>query len=256
MCDKRRDIVDRVRVIMRMLLKSLRVVTIAVGVVLLCALLGVVLPHPPVATQAGEERTHRILILSNPIHTDIAVPIDDELRRKFDFLPSAGLDYNLEGARYIIFGWGGRAFYTETPTWADLKPMPVLKSLTLDRSVMHVELGGEIPADSPYVTAVNLDDIGLQRLLDAVRKSFADSAGVPSLLNGYAYGPYDRFFEANGYFNAIAGCNTWTAAMLRQAGVFTGWWTPLPWMLRMALSLHNGDDRVPAGAPSAAGTSR
>ncbi|MGG2475846.1 DUF2459 domain-containing protein, partial [Rhizobium sp. BR5] len=40
------------------------------------------------------------------------------------------------------------------------------------------------------------------------------------------------FFEANGWFNAVAGCNTWSAAMLREAGIRTGWWTPLPPLLR------------------------
>ena len=39
---------------------------------------------------------------------------------------------------WLILGWGGRAFYLETPDWADLKPMPVIKALTVDRAVMHV----------------------------------------------------------------------------------------------------------------------
>ena len=32
--------------------------------------------------------------------------------------------------RYIVFGWGGRAFYLETPTWSELKAAPVLKAVT------------------------------------------------------------------------------------------------------------------------------
>ena len=42
-------------------------------------------------------------------------------------------------------------------------------------------------------------------------------------------------------FNALAGCNVWTAASLRQAGLKTGWWTPLPGLLGLSLKLHNPD---------------
>lgn len=211
-----------------------------IGLIVVCAIAGVLVPRPIWPTdRAGYRQNHRVLILSNPIHTDIAIPVNDQLKLGFAFLPDAGIDFNLEGVRYLIFGWGGRAFYTQTPTWADLKPVPVLKSLTLDRSVMHVELAGDIPEDSSQAMAINLDDVEFANLLGAIRRSFAEDSGKPIAIEGYAYGRYDAFFEANGYFNVMAGCNTWTAAMLRQSGVSTGWWTPLPWMLRQALRLHN-----------------
>lgn len=222
-----------------MLLKSIRIIATVIAVAVAAAFAGVVLPKPIWPTHSEASTNHRILLLSNPIHTDLAIPVNDALRARFKFIGGAGLDLNLLGVRYLIFGWGGRAFYTETPTWADLKTIPVLKSLTLDRSVMHVELAGEIPDDSPFATAIDIDQEGYERLLGAIRQSFAESSGQPVVLPGYAYGRYDAFFEANGYFNALAGCNTWTAAILRQAGVSTGWWTPLPWMLRVALRLHN-----------------
>jgi len=222
-----------------LLLKSIRIIAATVSVIVALAIAGVVLPKPIMLAHPDGPTSHRILILSNPIHTDIAIPVDDALRARFSFVGGTGLDLSLDGVRYLVFGWGGRAFYTETPTWADLKTVPVLKSLTLDRSVMHVELAGDIPDDSLYAMAVKLDQDGYERLVGAIRQSFADDSGNPIALTGYAYGPYDAFFEANGYFNVIAGCNTWTAAMLRQAGLVTGWWTPLPWMLRMALRLHN-----------------
>jgi uncharacterized protein (TIGR02117 family) len=226
-----------------LLLKSIRVISLTISVIVALAMAGIILPKPFWPASAGGPASHRILILSNPIHTDIAIPVDDALRARFGFVGDSGLDLRLDGVRYLIFGWGGRAFYTQTPTWADLKTIPVLKSLTLDRSVMHVELAGSIPDDSPYAMAVNLDLDGYERLIGAIRQSFA-GGGAPIAVTGYAYGPYDAFFEANGYFNVVAGCNTWTAAMLRQSGLATGWWTPLPWMLRTTLRLHNTADVV------------
>jgi uncharacterized protein (TIGR02117 family) len=165
--------------------------------------------------------------------------VDESLKERFGFLQTAGLDLNLEGVHYLIVGWGGRAFYTETPTWADLKPMPVLKSLTLDRSVMHAELGGDIDPSAFYVTPVTVTPDGLERMIRFILHSFRQGTDGPILLPGAGYGPYDAFFEANGYFNVLFGCNSWTAAALRQAGLTTGLWAPLPWNLRAALHLHN-----------------
>ncbi|MER9496898.1 DUF2459 domain-containing protein [Mesorhizobium sp. M0587] len=43
------------------------------------------------------------------------------VRRRFHFLVDAGLPSDAPEVRYIVFGWGGRAFYLETPTWSQLK---------------------------------------------------------------------------------------------------------------------------------------
>ncbi|HBT69865.1 MAG TPA: TIGR02117 family protein, partial [Agrobacterium sp.] len=140
---------------------------------------------------------------------------------------------------YLVFGWGGRSFYTQTPTWADLKPMPVLRSLTLDHSVMHVDVTGDFPADLSGVKRLRISEAGYQRLLAGIGAGFVRKDGKVQLVPGVAYGLNDAFFEANGWFNALAGCNTWSAAMLREAGIRTGWWTPLPPLLRWSVALHN-----------------
>lgn len=224
-------------------------VLIAVFALVAIAGLGIVVPRPLWHDNPARyaEHSHHILMLSNPIHTDIAIPVDADLLSRFGFLRSAGLDLDNPNLRYLVFGWGGRSFYTETPTWADLKVGPVLKSFTLDRSVLHAELAGEIPKDAPAVTALNIDAGGLERLKQFILASLAQSDGGPVSLPGVSYGTHDAFFEANGSFNAFMGCNTWTAAALRQAGLTSGFWTALPWMLRLSLDLHNDRNRFAAG---------
>ncbi|TWB61306.1 uncharacterized protein (TIGR02117 family) [Rhizobium sp. ERR 922] len=217
--------------------------------VMLLVGLGIVVPRPLWHDERAvrSERSQQILMLSNPIHTDIAIPADGDLLTRFAFLRTAGLDIGNPNLRYLIFGWGGRSFYTETRTWADLKAGPVLKSFALDRSVIHAELAGDIPLDAPAVTVIDIDAEGLERLKQFVLASFDRSDSGPIPLPGSNYGPNDAFFEARGYFNALMGCNTWTAAALRQAGLTSGLWTSLPWMLRMSLRLHNDDERFAAG---------
>lgn len=200
---------------------------------------GALVPRPLFPAAREEAQDRRILVLTNPIHTDIAIPIDAALRERFAFLEDAGVPAAHPQARWLIFGWGGRAFYLETPTWGDLKPLPVLKALTADRSVMHVDVAGEIAEPHPAVTGFGIDETGFRRLVDFIAESFQRAEGEPVVISGAAYGVSDRFYEARGFFNALVGCNTWTARALREAGLQTGWWNPLPVTLALSLKLHN-----------------
>jgi uncharacterized protein (TIGR02117 family) len=222
-------------------LRLIKIIAVTILLVVAIVIAGIVVPRPlwgPDLREGGDASgTYRFLVLSNPIHTDLALPVDAETLARFAFLRDAGLDLDNPNVRYIVVGWGGRSFYTETPTWADLKPMPVLKSFTLDSSVMHVALAGDIPLDHPSVKPISVSGQGRERLMGFIQGSFAGERGKPVAL-GISYGADDAFFEANGYFNALVGCNTWTAAALRQAGLTTGWWTALPPMLALSLRLH------------------
>lgn len=194
---------------------------------------------PSVHAADPSEATRYILVLSNPIHTDIAVPIDDAIRTRFGFLTEAGVPIDNPGAKYLIIGWGGRSFYLETPHWADIKPIPVFRALTIDRSVMHVDVAGNPRDDSPAITHLQTDDAGMNRMLDFIEASFARDNGKPVPILDTRYGRYDAFYEANGSFNALLGCNTWTAQALREAGLRTGTWNPVPQTLAVSLKLYN-----------------
>ncbi len=78
--------------------------------------------------------------------------------------------------------------------------MPVLKSFTIDQSVMHVALAGDIPLSEPSVMAVDLSAAGYARLLDFIVASFSRPEGSEVPLIGQSYGADDAFFEAEGAF--------------------------------------------------------
>jgi uncharacterized protein (TIGR02117 family) len=215
--------------------------TYTLGVVAILIVLGTAVPRPltpAAAAAAGDGR--EILLLANPIHTDIALPVDDEVRAAFADLIPAGLPVDMPGVDYLVFGWGGRSFYIETPSWGDIRPLPVLRALTVDRSVMHVSVAGPIDLSHPTVRLLATTVEGRSRMIAAIRASFVREDNIPIVISGASYGPDDSFFEANGAFNAFLGCNTWTAAMLRAGGVRTGWWTPLPQLLDLSIDLHQG----------------
>lgn len=211
--------------------------------------LGIVVPRaadrtfPPAGDEAGRTAVY---LAANPIHTDILLPATPEMLARFGFLARDGLPLDHPDLATIVVGWGGRAFYTQTPTWADLTADAVWRSATLDRSVLHVSLGGRVSEEQPGLLRLDLSDAAFAALVGFVEASFEPGAdGTPRVLPGAAYGAFDRFYEARGRFNLFLGCNTWTAAALRAAGLPTGLWSPLPPSLLWGLQLH---------APAAAGS--
>ncbi|RWB24729.1 TIGR02117 family protein [Mesorhizobium sp.] len=217
-----------------------RFLAILVVAIVLAVVLGTFIPRPLLPAAAADPvATRHILVLKNPIHTDIAVPVDDEVRKRFHFLVDDGIPADMTGVRYIVFGWGSRAFYLETPTWSELKAVPVMKALTLDASVMHVDVAGNIVEPHPDVAGFDIREERFAALLDFIAASFQRGPNGAILIENAAYSRFDRFYEANGHFNALVGCNTWTAAALRIAGLRTGWWNPLPASLHLSMRIYN-----------------
>jgi len=205
---------------------------------------GTLIPRPLLPVPDDGPATRRILVIDNPIHTDIALPVDEAVLGRFAALAGSGLPMDHPGAKYLVFGWGSRAFYIETPTWSDLKPGPLLAALTLDSSVMHVSVAGPLDGGDQPWRGFDLTEAEFGRLMDFIEPGFGDA---PTVIAGAGYGDNDRFFEAKGRFNALVGCNTWAAAALRAAGLRTGWWNPLPQTLGVSLDLWNRDQSFRAG---------
>ncbi len=201
---------------------------------------GCFIPRPFFQGSPDGDKSVEILVISNPIHTDIALPATPELVAKFSFLTQNGMPLDNPNVRWLMIGWGGRAFYMETPTWSELKFGPVFKALTADTSALHVEPLGTITEPNPAVTRFKISQAGLDAMTQEILATFArDAGGNTELITGHSYGEYDRFYEAKGTFNALMGCNTWAAKMLRFAGLQTGWWNPFPQSLHFSLNLQN-----------------
>ncbi|UJW87798.1 TIGR02117 family protein [Devosia sp. SL43] len=214
-------------------------VVIVVPIVL--AIFGTLIPNPWVFSDEDRTPTRHILVVSNTLHTDIAIPIDPESLTVFDFLVDTTVPITHPNARWLLIGWGGRSFYLETPSLSDIKPGPTFRALTIDSSVMHVDVLGEIVPGSPDVTDIAITEAAYANLLSEISASFARPNGSVQPIDGFAFGTTDKFFEGVGSFNALLGCNVWTSRMLRSAGMRTGIWNPLPGLLTFSLGVYNGE---------------
>ncbi|MET3776377.1 uncharacterized protein (TIGR02117 family) [Rhizobium alvei] len=225
---------------LRLLLRGIGWLLAFIVIVVIAMAAGSLIPRPLFApAEAGVGQGQTIYLLANPIHTDIAIPLTDAIRQRFADLEPFGIEINHPGAAYLVIGWGGRSFYLETPTWSELKPAPVFKALTIDASVLHVDLAGSRLQNHPAATRIDVSEAGFERMLRYIETSFVRNSGQPVGIAGAGYNDTDAFFEATGSFNALLGCNTWTASALREAGVRTGLWNPLPQSLALSVDLYN-----------------
>lgn len=219
-----------------------------IGLSVLVAL-GIVVPRPlfaPPGPPEGEPM-REILVLANPIHTDIAFPADPDVLERLDFVGEDGLELDHPGLRWIHMGWGSQTFYIETPRWSDLRPGPLFRAFTLDHSAMHVELAGDIDRTLDGVMPIEVSEEAMFAMLDEALATFQrDGNGQPILIPHAAYGEFDLFYEAEGRFNALYGCNEWTSRVLRAGSIRSSWWNPLPPSLMWSIRLANDLGKTPS----------
>ncbi|MEZ5872681.1 MAG: TIGR02117 family protein [Nitratireductor sp.] len=229
---------------MRTFLQCIGVIAITVILYLGAAFVGALIPAQPIPaavagqSQAGEDgASRRIYLLTTLLHADIAIPVNDALRSRFDFLGDAGVPIDHPGLKYLIFGWGSREFYTRTARLSDIRPATAFRAITGDASVMHVYAAGDVSGlESAF--GIDLPPGGPERLLAFIETGFARDAGRPVPIDGVSYGMADAFFAGVGHFDIMRPCNIWVGEALREAGLATGVWTPITGALKLGLQLH------------------
>jgi len=133
--------------------------------------------------------------------------------------PLAGLRQAFPGARYLAFGWGDRAYYTEGhPGFGT-----ALSALFPSASVLFVHalparLAGALPKDASlhWLCASPAQVRRLDRYLGHYLRR--GPHGRPKLV-GRGGWPHSVFYASTGDYDALHTCNTWTVAALAYAGL-------------------------------------
>jgi uncharacterized protein (TIGR02117 family) len=178
-----------------------------------------------------------VCFVSNPIHTDIILPIfaeDVDWRSRF---PPGSVQVDTRQATHVAVGWGNKGFYINTPTWADLRFSTAASALFWpSESCMHMSLvrAEYIPKDAHRV---KLSLAQYKRLVGFINDSFLHRPdGSIVLIPNRTYGPNDAFFESAGRYHCFNTCNCWTGRAMQTAGIRTPWYTPLPGTLFLYLA--------------------
>lgn len=198
------------------LLRRMTLATIALAVLVGVSILAGAVPISAGARAEGEA-AHRIYVLSNGFHSDIAVPAD----LGFERLSLSPSDYPVvpSDIRYLAIGWGSRTAYTSLRKVSDLSLGIIARSYAFDDTVVHVQpLGDMQPSDRVF--AYDLTPAQMDLLMSRIAESFATAEPIRDLTQGFG----DRFYNGRGRFTPVHSCNTWVGRNLRAIGIGVGLW--------------------------------
>jgi len=193
---------------------------------LLIALVGSLIP----LNRSMDNNEHADIIIylsSNGIHTDFVLPISNQEFSWYSKLNIREISSGLENPKWIVFGWGDRKFYLETPEWKDLTIGTALSAVFLPTpSAMHVTVLEDIYRDE-FCVEVRVTKEKYLKLIDYIDRSFKKTEdGKYVRIPGVSYYGCDAFYEANGKFHLFYTCNTWANQGLKQCGLPSALWTP------------------------------
>ena len=170
-----------------------------------------------------------IAILSNPVHSDLILPIETDVIDWRDHFPESAFSGRTDWCSHVAIGWGDYGFYVETPTWAEFKITTAANALFLpSNTVVHASMNRlEYYNESDYrIVTISTDQYS--RLVDYVLGSFKTVDKEKVLLTGKSYGKTDAFYEAVGTYHCFNTCNCWVGGALKAAGVKVPVFSPLP----------------------------
>lgn len=166
--------------------------------------------------QVDEKDAIPIYILSNGVHTDIVVPVANEIkdwRKEIQFSQTQSKD---SLATLVAFGWGDKGFYLHTPEWSDLKASTALKAIFgISSSAIHTSFYKSL-AENENCKRILISKENYQKLVEYISDSFSNPIN-PEWIKGYSYGKKDAFYEAKGSYTLFYTCNTWANSALKAA---------------------------------------
>lgn len=214
----------RLRIAIKAAMGLLLAFLILILVYLAAALAGSLLPANA-AWQPPREGV-RIYVYTNGVHTGLVLPKQNGTKDWRSLIRANDLaDPRYGASSHLLFGWGERRFYLETPTWADVKPWVAGGALIYGpRTLLHVD-HIDHPRPGPDMRPLVISHAQYASLVRLIEGQFRlDSKGHAIALRGY--GSDDVFYESGGRYDLFRTCNAWTGNQLRAIGVRVGWWTP------------------------------
>lgn len=181
----------------------------------------------PVNSHPKEGGTIPVYILTNGVHTDIVVPLKNEIKDWTEELKFSQTKANDSLAQYAAFGWGDKGFYLYTPEWSDLKASTAFKAaFYLSTSAMHTTFYRSMKEGADCKKMLVTPD-NYRVLVQYIRDSFNPATdGKVQWISGYSYGNNDAFYEAKGRYSLFYTCNTWANSALKAANQRAALWTP------------------------------
>lgn len=168
-----------------------------------------------------------IFISTNGVHTDIVVPIKNEIKDWSTDIQFQHTKTKDSAMNFIGIGWGDKGFYLNTPEWADLKASTAFKAATgLSTTAMHTTFYKTLKEDESC-KKIKISKENYIKLVTYISNSFQKTSDLKSInIPNNFYGKNDTFYEANGNYSLIKTCNTWANGALKASNQKAAFWTP------------------------------
>jgi hypothetical protein len=205
-------------------MKSLRFVSA------ILLLLTVLLLIPTSDSNRGKDHTIYIYAPKNGIfsHSEIILKADD--LNQSDKRVKSLLHRGRGG--YLAFSFGDKAFMMDKGGFEDINYPLALKALFLPTpSLMKVAHMRDF--DKSMTFKVDLNEEGFKRLERSVLESFKTKEGLPVPYFDKRADRFYDYYEAKRAYNLLYTCNSWTADMLRRAGIGVSRLVIFGWQLRL-----------------------
>ncbi len=200
-----------------------------IGIVAMYLLLSYLIPFIEIPAEiTTEPKNVEIFILTNGVHTDLVVPVKNEIKDWSQEIPFENTVSKRTDFKYIAIGWGDKGFYLDTPTWADLKFSTAFKAaFWLSESAMHCTFYEKMTLGKDC-KRILITENQYKNLIKFIENKFdRDAAGKVILIKTDAvYGKNDAFYDAKSSYSFLDTCNTWTNNGLKAAGQKAALWTP------------------------------
>ena len=169
----------------------------------------------------------RVYVYSGEVHSDIIVPVTNEVIDWRTIFPPEHFKAKTSGIRYVSIGWGDRGFFLNTPRWSDLTFSTAANATLLpSKTVLHVAF--TTPRENESCREVMISADQYRKLVRFIRRALRQDVNGKPMRIDKSYHRYDAFYEANGTYHLFNTCNCWVAHGLRQAGVRTVRFAPMP----------------------------
>lgn len=213
----------------KMALLLLKIIGVILGIVFFYVICAVTIPLIGVpAEKTTEPKTIEAYILTNGVHTDIVVPVKNEIFDWSKEIPFEDTKSKRTDFKYLSVGWGDKGFYLDTPEWKDLKASTAIKAaFWMSESAMHCTFYDKMK-EGEDCKKIMLTKTQYQNLIQFIRDKFdRDASGKVQLIKTDAvYGDNDAFYDAKGRYSFLDTCNTWANDALKVAGQKAALWSP------------------------------
>jgi len=186
------------------------------------------LSRATVAREEGAATDVSIYIKTNGVHTDIVMPVKNEIINwNQEILFSNTHLEDTGNIQWLAMGWGDKGFYLETPTWDDLKFSTAFKAaFALSTTAIHTTFYSNL-TENKSCKKIMISNAQYKRLVDYIHLSFKQNENgqpIPIVTNAN-YNKADAFYEGVGHYSMFKTCNSWANAALKSCGQKACWWT-------------------------------